>query len=122
MGDEAVDLAVAVAGHVLYGTGAGGPLIEPRQGDDGKHLVDGPGIGQRLKQGEVAEVLVGNHARNLAQLIGHVLHALGYLTHLAGDAPEKFLDGGAGLQVEHTQREEVERLLAYLQGVVPALE
>ena len=59
--DEIGYFAVAVAGDVLDGAGAVGTLVETAQRYDGEHLVDGPAIGQRLEQGEVAEVFVGEH-------------------------------------------------------------
>lgn len=70
---EVVDLAVAVAGDVLDGAGVGGLLIEPLHGHYGKELVDGPGVWQRLEEGEVAEIFLGQHLVDLLQLFGRVL-------------------------------------------------
>src|SRR6185369_17151851 len=56
--DEAIDLAVGVAGDILQRAAARWLLIEPMNRHDRKELIDGPTVGQRLKEREVAEVPV----------------------------------------------------------------
>ena len=73
-GDEVVNFSVGVAGDVLQRGRAVGLLIEPADGHYGEYLVYGPGVGQRLEQREVAEILVGQHLGNLLQLFGGVLY------------------------------------------------
>ena len=51
-----------------------------------------------------------------------MFHCLGNVVDLARHRPEQFLNLRTGVQVEHAEAEAVERLLAYLQGVVPAFE
>ena len=120
--DEVVDLAIGVAGNILYGSRAVGTFVEPADGHDGEQLVDRPRVGQRLEEREVAEVFVGQQLRNLAQLFGGMLHVRGDFAYLAGYRPEELFDLGPGAQVEQSQAEEVECLLANLQGIVPRLE
>ena len=67
-------LAVAVAGDVLNSTPGSGLLVKARNRYYGEHLVNRPAVRQRLEQGEVAEILFGQHTRNLAQLFGRMLH------------------------------------------------
>ena len=54
--DELVDLAIGVAGDVGQHGLARGLLGEPVHRHDGEQLVDGPAVGQRLEDREVAEV------------------------------------------------------------------
>ncbi len=49
-------------------------------------------------------------------------HFRGHGSDLAGYRPEEALDAGAGGKIEKTEAEEIKSLLAYLQGVVPALK
>ena len=115
-------LAIGVAGHVLNGTGAIGFLIQTLDRHDGEDLVDGPRVGQRLEEGEVAEVFIGKQLRQATELIGGMLQVVGYLIHLAHDAPVEALYLGACLQIYQAMAEEVECLIAYLLGIVPGFE
>ena len=58
--NETVDLAVAVTGDVGQNCAAVRGLVQALQRDDRVQLVDGPDIGQGLKQREVAVVDVGH--------------------------------------------------------------
>ena len=89
---------------------------------DGEELVDTPAVGQALEQREVAEVLVGKQLRQLAEVVGHVLHVLGDGQNLTCHAPEHALDLCACLKVNDTVAEELECLLAYLLCIVQCLE
>ncbi len=51
-----------------------------------------------------------------------MLHLRTDIAYLSRYLPEKFLGERAGAEVDYTEREHVERLLAYLKGIVPALE
>ena len=51
-----------------------------------------------------------------------MFHVADDAVHVAGYRPEELLDHGAGAQVDKAQREAVQRLVAYLQRVVPVLE
>ena len=59
--DEAVDLAVGVAGDVGEDAAAGGLLVEAVDRHDREELVDGPAVGHGLEDRVVAEVGVGEH-------------------------------------------------------------
>ena len=72
IGDEVGNLAVTVAGDVLKGGIAGGTFIESLDGNDRKELIDGPTIGQRLEEREVAKILVGQEFVHVTKLFGHV--------------------------------------------------
>ena len=60
----------------VYGVGnyswAVGLFVEAADGHDRKNLVDSPRIGQRLEEGEVAEVLVRQHFGDFFQFLGCV--------------------------------------------------
>ena len=59
VGHEVGNLSVGVAGDVLKRCVARRALVEALYGDDGEELIDSPGVGQRLEERDVAEVLVG---------------------------------------------------------------
>ena len=120
--DEVSNLAVTVAGHVLDGATAVGTLIEPVYWHDGEELVDTPAVGQALEKREVTEVLVGKQFRELAEVIGYMLHVLRNGKNLANDTPEHALNLCAGLEVYNAMAEEFKCLLTNLLCVVQRLE
>ena len=120
--DEVGDFAVAVAGDVLYRRAAVGLFVEPLQRHHREHLVDGPGVGQRLEEREVAEVFLGQHPCHRGEFVGGMLHVAHDVVHVARHAPEEFLHQCACAQVDESQTKAVERLVANLQRVVPVLE
>jgi len=73
LGCVAGNFAVGIAGDVLKCGRSFRFLIQPMDGDNGKYLVYGPRVGQGLEQREVAEILVGQQRRELAQLFRGVL-------------------------------------------------
>ena len=112
-------LAVAVAGDVLYRGAARRSLVESLQRNDREELVYGPAVGQRLEEGEVAEILVGKQLVEFLQFLWLMLEGLCHTVYLAAYAPVHPLYLGTCLKVYHAMAEEVECLLAYLLGVVP---
>ena len=48
-------------------------IIEGETVDE--QLVDGPAVGQRLEEREIAEIFVGQHLGDFAKILGDVLHA-----------------------------------------------
>ena len=56
------------------------------------------------------------------EFVGHALHVLHEVVDLAGHTPVEFLYLGAGFEVDDAVAEELEHLVAYLLGIVPALE
>lgn len=80
----------------------------------GKIWIDSPRIGQRLEEGEVAEVLVGQHFGDLFQFLGCVFYFIGHVVHIAGNRPEKPFDLCSCAQIDKSEAEEVERFFPYL--------
>ena len=119
LGDEVGDFAVAVAGDVLQGGEVCWVFVKPLNRDDGEELVDGPEVGQRLEQREVAEVFVGQELGQRGEVLGHTFQAVGDVVHLAGDTPIKSLDFGPRFQVEQAEAEQVEGFLTDFLCVVP---
>ena len=113
-GDEVGYLAVGVACHVLKRGHACGFLVETRQRHDGEQLVYGPVVGQRLEEGEVAEVLVRQHFGDFFQFLGCVFYFIGHVVHIAGNRPEKPFDLCSCAQIDKSEAEEVERFFPYL--------
>lgn len=62
-------------------------FVETLYRHDREQLVDTPAVGQRLEDGEVAEVLVSQQFIETAELIGHMLHRLCNSINLVADAP-----------------------------------
>ncbi len=48
-------------------------LVQTLDRDDGEELVDGPEVRQRLEQGEVAEIFVGQQFRQRGEVLGNTL-------------------------------------------------
>src|SRR5207302_2041385 len=65
------DFAVGVAGDVDEGRLELRTFIEPMNGNDREELSERPMIEQRLKDGEVADVLIGELDLQRAQFFGH---------------------------------------------------
>ena len=82
--DEAVDLAVGVAGDVGEDRAARRLLGMPVHRDDREHLLDRPDVGQRLEYREVAVVDVG---QRLLEVVEAGRHALRLLQH-GEDVPD----------------------------------
>jgi hypothetical protein len=86
------------------------------QRGDGEELLERPVVEERLEDGEVADVLVGEELVEVVEFLGLVA---GFLAALLGDLfadlPEERLGGGAVLEVEVAEVEERERLLLFLQ-------
>ena len=74
--DVGGDLTVAVARDVLNRGVAVGTLVETLDRHDGEELIDGPMVGQRLEEGEVAKILLGHHLVELAEFVGGVLEVV----------------------------------------------
>ncbi len=71
--DELVDLTVAVAGYVSNDRMPQWFFVQPVNRHDRKELADRPVVWQRLKQREVAEVRIAQHAIEPFQLLWHVV-------------------------------------------------
>ena len=105
--DEAVDLAVRVAGHVLQRAAPRRLLVQPVDRHDREELVDRPGVGQRLEEREVAEVAVGEDHVELGEDVLVLLRVLGReLGDAVHDGEVEALHGGAVAEAEHAAVEE----------------
>ena len=122
VGDKLGYLPIRVTSDILKGSIARGPFIQPLNGHDGEQLVDGPGVGQRLEQGEVAEVLVSQQLVDIHQLLRDMLEVLGQRMDFVAHAPVHRLHFGTRLEVDNAMSEEVEHLLADLFCIVPVFE
>ena len=89
--DEVIDLPIGVTGDVGQHRPPRRLFGEAVDGHDGKQLVDGPDIGQRLEHGEIAEVSVRERAFKTFELLGHLAHVAHLLEDPLADGPEDVL-------------------------------
>ena len=120
--DELIDLSVGVAGNVAKHRVLRRPLVEAMNGHHRKQLLDGPAVGDRLKQREVAEIGVRQRLVEVLQIFRHLVHRLHQLLQLHADRPVQVL----GLRPLHERevacRKQVDRHIERLLRVVIALE
>ena len=116
--DEGIDLAVGVAGDVGQHAPAIGFFLQAVNGHHREELLDGPGVGHGLEEGEVAEVGVGELGFELFEIIADVVGLFKDLVDLAADAPEEFFGEGGVFEGEVAEVVEVEGFVALLHGVV----
>ena len=120
--DEAGDLAVGVAGDVGEDGVHRRAFLEAVERGHGEELFERPVVEERLEDGEVADVLVGEEFFELAELLGLVTGFRSLLVDLRADLPEEAFGGGAVLEVEVAEFEKRVRLLLLLHGVVETFE
>src|SRR5690606_39615361 len=89
--------------------------------DDREEVADGPGIVQRLKYGEVAEVGIREGALEVFELLGHLVHLLGEPMDLVQEAPVDVLGENPLLERQVPEVEELQALLLELERVVVGL-
>ena len=82
-----------------------GRLDEAVDGHNRKQLAQGPVVEQRLKDGEIAKVLVAEAVFELANFIGNVSLAGEALDDLEADLPVKVFDLGFVRQFKQAQHE-----------------
>src|SRR5688572_9957630 len=121
LGDEAVDLAVRVAGDVGEHGAARRPLVEPVQRHDREQLVDGPAVRQRLEHRHVAEIDVGKDRLEVLELLRRAAELARQVPDLGAGRPVEPLGEAAHLDRQVADAEHLLGLLAGLLGVVPAL-
>ena len=88
----------------------------------GKSCLSAQWSSERLKDGEIADVLVGEVLLQVVQLLGLVALQRSLLVDVLADLPEDRLGGGAVLDVEVAEVEERNGLLLLLDGVVVAFQ
>ena len=119
--DEAVDFAIAVAGDVGKDGAMAGFFVEPVNGHDGENLVDGPRVGQRLEEAEVAVVEIDEGGRQLTEIFRDVVEFGDEVGNAGDDVPEPGLGQAAFAQGGGTVEELRAHLVAVVDGVVKAL-
>ena len=117
------DFAVGIAGDVDEGRLELRTFIEPMNRNDREELSECPMIEQRLKDGEVADVLIGELDLQRAQFFGHFagIHAANECLHPLGDLPEQRLDARFDVEIEDAVLEHRLRLLFDLLQIMPRL-
>src|SRR5579872_209637 len=99
------------------------PLVQAMNGHDREELPEGPVIEERLEDGEIADVLIGQLRLERLQILGHFA-GVGLLhDHLNffGDLPEQRLHARFDVEVEQAELEHRLRLFFDLLEVVPRL-
>jgi len=84
----ALDLPVRVAGDIHDPAPLRGHLVQAVQRNGGKDLLHAPHIRHRLKEGEVADVLLGDELLQLLKLLRLILRLLGQKSRFLADHPE----------------------------------
>ena len=86
--NEHVNLAIAIASHVLNRRLDRRLFVQTLDRHNREHLIHAPAVREALEKAEVAEVLFGKQTRKFAQFIRRMAQVASELVHLAGDAPE----------------------------------
>ena len=120
--DEPVDLPVRIAGHVGHHGMVQRLFVEPVNRHDREELLDGPTVGHRLEQREVAEVRFAEQRVEVLQFLGHVFRLLEQPGDLAADRPEKVFRLAALFQRQVTAIKQPHRHVERLLRVVIAFE
>ena len=93
--DEAVDLAVGITSDVDERGINGGLFIQPMNWRDREELLERPVIEEGLKDGKIADVLIGEHLFELMQFLWHVTLGLRGPGDAFANLPEDLFGGGA---------------------------
>ena len=120
--DEGGDFPVGVAGDIGEDGVDGGSFLQAVERGDGEELLERPVVEQRLKDGEVADVLVGEELVEIVELFGLVAGVATFFGDLFADLPIDRFGGGAIFEVEVTEVEEGKRLLLFLECVVETFQ
>ena len=96
-------------------------LVQAVDREDREELVDRPGVGERLEDREVQDVLVREHRLHVLELLRDLLQRLQVAVDPLADLPEEDLPLRAVLEREVPEVEEREELLLVLERVVVAL-
>src|SRR6266567_3501392 len=120
--DELVDLTVGIARNIAQYRIPRRHFVESMDGHDWKELLDSPTVGHALKEAEVAEIGVRQHAVERFQLLGEVLQFFGHALDAAADAKVQFLGQAALCKRQVAEAEQVERRVERLLRVVKGLE
>ena len=116
--DEPVDLAVRVAGDVGQDAATDRLLVESVNGHDREQLLDRPGVGHRLKRGEVAEIRVRQNPLEPEQLFRHVVHLANHAQNAPTQRPENRLGQRPLSQRQRSVVEQLHDVVSGVDGVV----
>jgi len=119
---ELVDLPVAIARDVGEDPLPLGFFAEAVDGTDGEKLIDGPMVGEALKDREVHVVDVGEHLWEVGEVVGQFALGRGDVVDPATDGPEQTLGRGPHRERQVPEVEEAHGLFARLDGVVVDLD
>ena len=89
---------------------------------DGKELAERPMVEKRLKDREIANVLIAEGGLELFHFVGHVAKPAMHADNLSGKLPIEVVNLGFGFEIEQAK---IERLLCFfldLLDVMQALE
>ncbi len=120
--DELVDLAVGVAGDVAEHGVRGRLFAQAMDGHHGEELLDGPTVGHRLEEREVAEVGVAQERVEPLQIFRHEFKLLRQPLNLAADRPEQVLGQAALVDRQIARAEQAHRQVEGLLRVVIGFE
>ena len=95
-----------------------GFLLESLDRHDGKQLIDGPGVGQRLKQREIGKISLAQAQVELLQLVGNRFEAFHNAGNLDKNLAAQPFRQGPVLQIEVSKVKQADRFLNQLDGVV----
>ena len=118
---KGVDLAVAVAGDVGDDRRMDGPFLETVNGHDRKDLINGPDIGQRLKEAEISVIDIIEQLADLRNILGDMIELCSDLGDLDQDMAHQVLSQRPLADVDLPMLEELAGLIAVVQGIVAAL-
>src|SRR5579872_1020963 len=91
-------------------------------GHDREQLLDGPAIRNALKEGEIAEVGVREHAVQAFQLFGEKFELLGHFENAPANCPIQVFSLAALRQRKIAKIEQIQRRIQRLLGVMKAFE
>ena len=110
--DELIDLPVGVAGQVRQRASADRSLVQAMNRHDRERLTDRPAVGQRLEDGEVAEVDVGERLVERRKLLRNHVQVACEIADPERQRPEDPLDVRPVLERHVAEGERGDRLHA----------
>src|SRR5258707_12655730 len=120
--DELGNLAIRVACDVHNGAVALGRLGQAMNRHDGKELAEGPMIEERLKDGEIADVLIAQRSFELLYFVRDKSQTAMHADDLGGPLPVSAIDLCCCHEVERCKAESLLGLFFDLRDVVQGLE
>ncbi len=119
--DELVNLAIGIAGDVAEHGVTRRLLRQPVNRHHGEQLADGPAVGHRLEQREIAEEGIRQHAIQAGQVVRNFVGFLDQPPDLVADRKEQVLRHDALIEGEVAAAEQVGRHIERLLRIVVGL-